>query len=108
MKLCTVEPFEIWLKKLKGKECPIEEYPKSVRRTLRHIDRLAVRPTAVIRFDSRAFSKLPDSGLAFSNTVYAWLDANATGHVTKCRGSRVYLSNEADAAFFRLSFMEFQ
>lgn len=105
MKAYTVEPLEVWLMKLKGKERPFEEYPRSVRRTLTRVKQLGFDATTVIRFNSKLRYTF---GLdALSARIATWLSANASGrYVRTSDGQRFYLEHASDAAWFKLVFID--
>lgn len=102
MKKYTIESLDVWLMKLKGKERPIEEYPKSVRKTIRRIDTLAFKPSTVVRFHSKIKYDL----MPLSRDIWAWLCDNAVGKIHReSDGFRFYLELESDAAWLKLVFI---
>jgi hypothetical protein len=107
MKLFTIEPLDVWLMKLKGKERPFDEYPRSVRRTLTRIKQMAFQPAIVIRYNSKLQTSTTVDIDWNQEQAVAWLSANASGmFFHEVKGNRIYLADDDDAVLFKLIFSE--
>lgn len=99
-----VETIDAWILQLKGKDRPIAECHKSIRRAVNRLGTLRFKPQALIRFNSKIHMLEYGEGRVVTESL-TWLREYATGaYHHDQRGPRIFLESEQDAALFKLMF----